>query len=235
MDAAGVAARGHQQRAFDPAPPCWQGAGPVIRVYRIPWSTNVERVALALAHKGVAAEPVDVDPSDRSALVDLSGQDLVPVLERDGRIVADSPAIFELLEAEYPDPPLYPADARRRAETDVFIDWFNRVWKIAPNAIADELQTDAPDQERIAAWSAELAGALHRFEDLLDGRDFLMGDSVSAADLIAFPFLKYATLPPDPADDEVFHHVLHDRQRLGDDHPRLAAWIERIDALPRAF
>ena len=41
----------------------------VIRVWLIPFSTNVERVSLALGHKGVAAEPVVVDPSERSELV----------------------------------------------------------------------------------------------------------------------------------------------------------------------
>jgi glutathione S-transferase len=206
----------------------------MIRLYRIPWSTNVERVSLALAHKGIAAEPVEVDPADRSALVALSGQDLVPVIEDGARVIADSPAILEYLEAAYPDPPLYPADRPRRAEVETFIDWFNRVWKIAPNAIAEELENGSPDQRAIEAHAVEMAAALDRFESLLDGRDYLMGDSVSAADFVAFPFLKYATIPPDSADDEVFHHVLHDRQQLAGGHGRLAAWIERIDALPRA-
>jgi glutathione S-transferase len=68
---------------------------------------------------------------------------------------------------------------------------------------------------------------------MLDGRDFLMGTEVSAADLAAFPFLKYASLDPDPEDDEIFHRILAAHQQPGDDHPRLLAWIERIDALPR--
>ena len=50
-----------------------------MRVLRIPFSTNVERVALALAHKGVAVEWVEVDAADRSPVRELSGQDLVPV------------------------------------------------------------------------------------------------------------------------------------------------------------
>ena len=33
------------------------------RVYRIPFSTNVERVAIAAGHKGIAIEWVDVDPA----------------------------------------------------------------------------------------------------------------------------------------------------------------------------
>jgi glutathione S-transferase len=68
---------------------------------------------------------------------------------------------------------------------------------------------------------------------MLAGRDHLMDDSFSAADCAAFPFLKYA-LFRDPADDELFHRILDEHQQLGDDHPRLGEWIQRIDQLPRA-
>ena len=37
-----------------------------MRILRIPFSTNVERVALALGHKGLTADWVDVDPADRT-------------------------------------------------------------------------------------------------------------------------------------------------------------------------
>ena len=206
----------------------------MIRLYTIPWSTNVERVSLALAYKGLEAEEVPVDPEDRSVLVEVSGQELVPVIDDGGEIVADSPLILAYLEMRYPDKPLYPADRTRRAETTVFVDWFNRVWKVAPNAIAAEVASGSPDEARVTAHAAEMRSALDRFESLLDRRDFLMGDDLTVADVAAFPFLKYATRPPDPADDEVFHHILHERQRL-DGHERLAAWIDRVDALPRAL
>jgi glutathione S-transferase len=35
-------------------------------------------------------------------------------------------------------------------------------------------------------------------------------------------------------DDDLFHRVLRDYQPLGDSHPRLEAWIRRVDARPRA-
>jgi hypothetical protein len=38
-----------------------------LRVHRVPHSTNVERVALALAYKGLAPTWVDGDPADRSS------------------------------------------------------------------------------------------------------------------------------------------------------------------------
>jgi len=46
----------------------------LIQVYRIPFSTNVERVALAAGHKGVAIDWVDVDADDRSPVEAVSGQ-----------------------------------------------------------------------------------------------------------------------------------------------------------------
>jgi glutathione S-transferase len=203
-----------------------------VRIWRIPFSTNVERVALALGHKGLAAEWIDVDPADRSEVERVSGQALVPVLELDGRVIADSTAIIEELERLQPDPPLYPAEPARRAEVAIFVDWFNRVWKRPPNELEAELTKPHPDRETAGRLGAEIAGALDRFESLLDGRDYLFGD-FGAADCIAFPFLKYAVLH-DPADDELFHRILVEHQRLDGRYPRLEAWIHRVNERPRA-
>jgi maleylacetoacetate isomerase len=203
----------------------------MLRLYRIPFSTNVERVALALAHKGLEVESVWIDPNDRSEVERVSGQPLVPVLEEDGLIVADSPVILRYIDERYPQQPLYPTEPARRAELDVFVEWFNRVWKLPPNAIADELSLPEPDLDRIEALGAQLISWLDLFEALLAGRDHLFGE-FSAADCVAFPFLKYALLW-DEGDDELFHEVLRDWQPLGDSHPRLEAWIRRVDERPR--
>jgi glutathione S-transferase len=204
-----------------------------LRLYRIPFSTNVERVTLALAHKGLEVEYVDVDPSDRGEVVRVSGQELVPVLVDGDRVVADSPAIIEYLEERFPERPLYPADSARRAELRVFVDWFNRLWKRPPNLIVAEEAKPNPDRARIAELEGRIAGALVVFEDLLAGRDYLFGDELTAADVIAFPFLKYAILWED-GDPDRFHEVLRDTQHLDGRFARLEAWIHRIDALPRA-
>jgi glutathione S-transferase len=203
----------------------------MIRLYRIPFSTNVERVALALAHKGLEAEPVVIDPSDRREVERISGQRLVPVIDDDGTVVADSTAILEYLEERYPEPRLYPVDSGGRAEMRICIDWFNRVWKRPPNEIEAELLAPAPDERRIAELAAWMAEALELFEQLLAGRDYLLGNDFSAADCAAYPFLKYAR-GRDAGDDELFHRILEEHQRL-ESHPRLAAWIARIDERPR--
>ena len=209
------------------------GPYPPLRLYRIPFSTNVERVALALAYKGIEAEWVDVDPADRSEVVRVSGQELVPVLVDGERVLSDSPVLLDYLEERFPEPPLYPADPSRRAEVRVFLDWFNLLWKRPPNLIAAEEEKPEPDRERIAELERRIAEALPVFEDLLDGRDFLFGDSLSVADVTAFPFLKYAVLWTE-GDPDRFHEILRDTMRLDGRYPRLEAWIHRVDALPRA-
>jgi maleylpyruvate isomerase len=202
-----------------------------VRLYRIPFSTNVERVTLALAYKGLEAEPVEIDAEDRSPVAAVSGQELVPVLDDEGRIVSDSTRILEYLEERYPEPPLYSRDPARRAECVLFVDWFNRLWKVPPNAIETELRQVNPDAVRVATFSGEMARSLDLFESLLSDRDYLLGE-FSAADCAAFPFLKYSLLH-DPDDEELFHRVLVDNLPLGVGHPRLAAWIRRMDELPR--
>lgn len=208
-----------------------------LRVYRVPHSTNVERVALAAAVKGVSVDWVDVDPADRSELVRVSGQPLAPVLiagtGTTAEIVTDSPRILHWLEQHYPQPPLLPAGPAARAEVEIFCDWFNRVWKVPPNAIDAELGKAAPDLAAIAGWSAELRRGLDLFEGLLTARDHLFG-ALSLADVTAFPFLKYPVLGLPAGDDERFHRILVEHMPLGDGYPRLRAWVARLQALPRA-
>ena len=205
-----------------------------MRLYRAPFSTNVERVALALAHKGLEAESVWIEYADRSLVERVSGQPLVPVLELDdGAVVFDSMQIVRVLEERFPSPPLYPADAAGRARMIRFIDWFDDVWKVAPNALAAQVGREVPDVGRIDELAGRMAASLDRFEEMLAGRSYLLGDEFAAADCAAYPFLKYAAWR-DSDDDELFHRVLEGYQQLGDDHPRLAAWIARVDKRPRA-
>jgi glutathione S-transferase len=196
----------------------------LIRCYRIPFSTNVERVALAAGHKGVAIEWIDVDPNDRSPVVAVSGQPLVPVLVAGDEVVYDSPLILDWLEERFPEPPLLPREPARRAKVQVFVDWFNLVWKRFPNGIHDGVG-------EVEDHAAGMRRAVDLFESLLTGRDYLFGD-FGLADVTAFPFLKYASLGLRRGDDELFHRILVDYQPLSPNSP-LHAWVARVDALPR--
>ena len=90
--------------------------GPAVRLYRAEWSTNCERVGLALAFKGIEAQSVLIEYSNRAPVEAISGQGLVPVIEDAGEVINDSVAIMRHLDRRTPDPPALPdrADLSRR-------------------------------------------------------------------------------------------------------------------------
>ena len=132
----------------------------------------------------------------------------------DGEIVVDSPVILRKLEEVHPDRRCgrRPGPARRAGRVHRLVQ---PGLEVAPNAIAEAIEGGHPDQFAIDAHRAEMGAALAVFESLLEGRPYLFGNDLSAADCVAFPFLKYAAVR-DPADDEVFHRILEDYQELGD-------------------
>jgi glutathione S-transferase len=207
--------------------------GPSVRLYRAEWSTNCERIGLALAYKGIEAQSVLIEYSNRRPVEAISGQGLVPVIEDAGEVINDSVAIMRHLDRRTPEPPLFPSEPSHRAGVDIFIEWFDRVYKAAPNAIEAELEGDSPDMALVDRLADEMKARLDVFEALLAGGDYLLGP-LGAGDFVAYPHLKYAHVR-DPADDELFHVILERYQPLGDSHPRLREWIERIGALPQAY
>ena len=207
----------------------------MIRVWLIPFSTNVERVSLALAHKGVEAEAVEVDPDDRGEVERVSGQELVPVADFDGEIVADSPAILRRDRGASPRAAAL-AGGTRAARRD------GRLHRLVQPRLEGRRRTRSrrrsragrPTSSRSTPTPPTCPRRSARSRRCSTGGPYLFGDELSAADCVAFPFLKYAAMR-DPADDELFHRVLEDYQELGDAHPNVAAWIERVNGHPRAL
>jgi maleylpyruvate isomerase len=206
-----------------------------MRLHAIPHSTNVRRVQLALGLKGlVLDELVQHAPEDRTGVLAVSGQELVPVLETDdGRVLTDSMAIVAWIDATWSTPPLYPADPAARREVEGFVTFFDRVWKVPPNAIdAEQQSAGAPDAARIAAWVAQLRGWQHGFDALLTDRPFLFGERPGAADICAHPFLRFA-IATDPDDDDLFHGVLIEHLAPAPGElENLRAWIDRMASCP---
>ncbi|HEY8647702.1 MAG TPA: glutathione S-transferase family protein [Gaiellaceae bacterium] len=194
-----------------------------MRVWRIPYSTNCERVAIAAGVNGVPVEWVDVDAYDRAPVKEVSGQGRVPVAELDGEIVVGSLEIIGRIA-----PGLWPSEPRPRAQVDVFLDWFERVW-MHPLGV---LFTQGEDEERRERAGARFGRSLDRFEGLLDGSDYLF-EELTVADIAAYPFLKYATDDKNPDDDYEIHHLMRRYQSL-EGRPRVAAWLDRVSALPHA-
>jgi glutathione S-transferase len=190
-----------------------------VHAWGIPWSTNCERVSIAAALAGVDVDWTLVTFDDRTLIEELSGQRGVPIAELDGKVVVGSLSIVGRIA-----PQLWPADPRTRALVDTFLEWFDRVWQ-QPLGI---LWRDS-DESRKARAAQRLDRSIDRFEALLEG-DYLYGE-LSVADVAAYPFLKYAT-DANPDDDYDIHEIMR-RSLSVEGRPRVAAWLERVAALPR--
>ncbi len=139
--------------------------------------------------------------------------------------LSDSSAIIAYLEAKYPTPALIPAEPQARGKTiwfDEFADtmlvavggklFVNRV--ISPRFMGKPGDLAAAD----AAEQHELPPLLAYLEDHLEGHQFLVGDSLTLADIaVAVPFINllYAGYTVDAAT-----------------YPRLAAFLARMHARP---
>ncbi|HEY2774001.1 MAG TPA: glutathione S-transferase family protein [Candidatus Binatia bacterium] len=88
-----------------------------IELHQFSHSHFNEKVRWTLDYKDIPHVRINYIPGPHALQIRrLTGQTQVPVLRIDGRAVAGSAAIIDLIERQFPAPPLYPADANDRAE-----------------------------------------------------------------------------------------------------------------------
>lgn len=106
-------------------------ADPTLEHFEFWHSHYCEKSRWAIEYKGLPYTPRVLVPLGHAArVIALSGQRQVPVIRHGDRVVVGSTAILEHVEAEVPDPPLYPADAEQRGEVERTVEWFDR--KLGP-------------------------------------------------------------------------------------------------------
>lgn len=102
----------------------------MLRLYHYDRSTAAQRVRLLIEEKGLAWESVVVDTAqgDVDQLPDdyhrMNPKGLVPVVEHDGRGIAESTVILEYLEDAFPETSFRPDDPGDRAEMRL---WMHRI------------------------------------------------------------------------------------------------------------
>ena len=87
----------------------------MLKLWELAASPNSTKVRMALRFKGIEFETIPVDPTDRTAIVRVIGQELTPAIEDKGIVLNDSEAILQYLDANYPKSPrLFPVDRAGR-------------------------------------------------------------------------------------------------------------------------
>jgi len=96
----------------------------MLELYQFEMSHYAEKIRLILDYKELEYRKIEVTPGlGQMALVRLSGQRQVPVLKDGSQIIADSTAIAEYLERQYPEKPIIPTDPKLRGLTLLIEQW----------------------------------------------------------------------------------------------------------------
>ncbi|MBV7516101.1 glutathione S-transferase family protein [Ensifer sp. ENS12] len=168
------------------------------------------------------ADPLAADApiNTRSpAFLAVNPMGLIPAIEDDGVVLTESLANNLFLARKYGGP-LGPADIREEGLMGNWTMW--AATEVEPHAVQIILTydygTEETDQGRatITTCAKSLDKVFTRLEEHLDGRDYLVGDRFTVADLNLA---------------EVFRYAMSQKQ-LFEKHPRVSAWLARCHARP---
>ncbi|WP_339473193.1 glutathione S-transferase [Pseudomonas fluorescens] len=168
------------------------------------------RARMALRYSGVPVDIVEVSLKAKPAeMLAISPKGTVPVLDADGRVIDESLEIMRWALAQNdPQDWLLSGDAR----VAELIEANDQVFKVHLNRYK---YAERYPEQPMEVYRAEGEMFLRRLEELLEGRDYLLTDHPSLADVALLPFVRQ------------FAHV--DREWFAQTpYVRLQAWLQRF-------
>jgi glutathione S-transferase len=170
----------------------------MIRLFHVPLSPFCRKVRLSLAEKKLEVELVEERYWERDAdFLRRNPAGKVPVLKMDGLNMAESAAICEYIEEQYPEPALLPREAVARLEVRRLVAWFDDKFhqevtsKLLYERINKKLMgLGYPDSKNVKAGARAIKFHLDYMGGLLDQRRWLAGDVMTLADFAAAAHLS---------------------------------------------
>jgi len=202
-------------------------------LYGADYSVYTRIARLALAEKGVAYgfEAVDVfapgGPPAAYRARHPFGR--IPAFAHGEVALYEAAAITRYVDEAFPGPPLQPADPAARARMTQVISLLNSyvfrplVLELYVQRVSVARRGETPDEARIAAALPECERCLEALADLQGEANFLVGNSLTLADLHAAPMLAYGRLAPEAAAMLARHANLSAWWRCMEARPSLAA------------
>ncbi|MDR6946930.1 glutathione S-transferase [Pseudomonas sp. 2957] len=172
------------------------------------------RARMALRYAGVPVEIVEVSLKDKPAqMLALSPKGTVPVLNADGVVIDESLQIMRWALAQNdPDDWLLGGDSFAALWMEKLIEGNDQIFKSALNRYK---YAERYPEQPMEAYRAEGALFLQKLDELLEGREYLLADHPSLADIALLPFVRQ------------FAHV--DREWFAQTpYVRLQAWLQRL-------
>lgn len=212
-----------------------------ILVHTISGAPRPWRVLLALAFKGLDYDTrllvAQKGEHKAAPFTDLNPRATVPVLESQGLVLRDSIGILAWLDRRHPQPPLFGTDADEAAAIwQTTLDACDYLRSATNDLLWSVLVLREPLPEAGTTRRAELEEAAtllrnecRKLEDTLGNRDFFGGNRPSAADAVIFPEIRVLQRAFDTRFEVMQSLGFGDPDTL---FPGLAAWKDRINALP---
>lgn len=193
-----------------------------MKLYAIPGCPFAWRARIALQEKGLPFELALYDRKRRPPELDAVSRDAAsPTLLDGDAAVYESLVVVEYLEDRYPAVPLMPAEPAARARTRIAVRKIDQTLMAAQGGLVRELFLK-PEAERdaaaIDAARAKWREQLGKWNDALEGREYVTGDRFTLADVVLFTPIPTARRV---AGEEVQAELSH-----------LSAWLGRVEARP---
>lgn len=203
-----------------------------VTLYWISGSPPSWRVMLGLAVKGITYDSVCLDVSRKqhksAEYLGINPRGQVPTLVHGDLTIRESVAILAYLDRAFPEKPLFGDSPMAAAPIWQSVMEIDSVLRPPAGQIARSLfrGNATPDLPELVTATAEIAAELERIEaDLSDGRNWLCGAGISAADVVLYPTLAWLHRALDRAGIADFAPL----RTVG---PQLAAWQARMQAEP---
>lgn len=193
-----------------------------IKLYGAALSPFVRKTRVALALKGVEYESVHIDPANiPEGYEKISPMKRIPALEVDGQFLADSAAICTWAEKINPEPALYPTDAMELGRTiwfERFVDYdlaMRCTFAVFRNRVVMRLMGKECDEEKVQHALEQTIPPLFAYLDgELEGREFLVGDSMTIADIALASQLVNFQHGGESVDAAKYPHLAAHAQRM---------------------
>jgi len=146
----------------------------------------------ALLYKGIAFEEVLVRPDQSPELLAKSPMGKVPFLETEHGILTEANVILEYLDEAYPETPLYPTDAFKKAKVkqllksvELYVE--DPAHSLVPALVGMELADSKKEEANL-----RLDKGLPAFQRLASFSPYACGDTLTAADIFIYYAIKLA-------------------------------------------
>ena len=171
------------------------------------------RARMALRYCEVVVDIVEVSLKAMPEMLALSSKGTVPVLNADGQVIDESLDIMRWAVARHdPQDWLLKDDPQGQLAIEALIEENDQRFKVHLNRYK---YAERYPEQPMAFYRAEGEVFLRKLDELLEGRDYLLTDHPSLADVALMPFIRQ------------FAHV--DREWFAQTpYRRLQAWLQRF-------